>query len=122
MKILFSGRFDPPHPGHIITILNLAAKYEEVVVVILDYDERDYAVAYVKKVFEDIFKTFPHSVAVKVNKTHFAKITKKEYEEFGCDLYAAGNHKVLRHLEKLGIKTIYTERSADYSASKYERP
>jgi len=121
IRVLFSGRFDPPHPGHIASVLRLLNKPEvrSVTLVILDYPERDYPIVYCEKVFSECLKT--HPVEIKVNKTHFGKLTHTEWKSFDCDVYAGGNLKVLRHIEKLGISVTYTERAFDYSASKYER-
>jgi cytidyltransferase-like protein len=119
MRCLFSGRFDPPHPGHIASILRLADKYDEVVVMMLDYPDRNFPIEYCGKVFSECIER--EKVKISVNKTHFGKISLEEWELFQCDLYAGGNLSVLRHVEKLGIKVHYLERAFEYSASKYER-
>ena len=119
IRVLFSGRFDPPHPGHIAQIIRLAKQYRHVVVVMLDYPERDYPIDYCLKVFQECLQDWP--VEIITNKTHFAKITKEDWESYLCNVYAGGNLQVLRHIEKLGISVTYIERAFNYSASKYER-
>ena len=37
---IFSGRFDPPHIGHVLTKIKIAKEYEFLIVPILDYPDR----------------------------------------------------------------------------------
>ena len=119
MTVLFSGRFDPPHPGHIAQIIRLEKQYGRVKIVLLDYPERDYPVEYCVTIFNELLSKY--NVEIVVNKTHFAQITLEELNQYNCDLYAAGNLKVLRHIEKLGFPVVYCERSYNYSSRNIER-
>lgn len=121
MIVLFSGRFDPPHPGHIVTILRLARKYGTCKVVLLRTGERRFPPSYCLSIFEEVFAG-NKKVVVLANDTHFAKITKQEIEDIGCDLYASNNIECLKHVEELGVKTLFTDRSFDYSSSKIGMP
>lgn len=111
---LLSGRFDVVHPGHIVTILRLLKKFSRVLVVMLDYPERRYPVCYCVDILQEIFEGRP--VEILVNNVHFGEITEDQLKDFNFDVYAAGNLKVLRHIEKLGFDVIYTERSYLYDA------
>jgi len=115
-RVLFSGKFSPPHPGHICQIIRLAKKYGEVCVVILDYPERRFSMEYTKAIFNEIFDQIDLDVTITSNQTHFAQITKEEFESFECDIYASGNQKVLRHIEILGFPCIFVETAYQYSA------
>jgi len=116
MKCLFSGRFDPPHPGHIASIQKLLHKFEKVVVMMLDYPERRFPLSFCCRVIEKCVCN--ENMSVQVNKTHFGKLTEKEWNSHNCDIYAGGNLKVLDHIEKLGILVYYIDRSFPYAASK----
>jgi phosphopantetheine adenylyltransferase len=118
--VLFSGRFDPPHPGHIAQVMRLLSTYARVKVVVLDYPDRRFPHTYVKHVFDEVLNTSKWPIDIVTNKTHFAKITLEELKSFECDIYAAGNMEVLKHIEQLGFPCIYVERAFDYSASKYQ--
>lgn len=115
MKVLYSGRFDPPTPSHIVQILRLYRKYGHVKVVMLGVGRR-YPVTYCKQIFNEIFKNYKR-IEIMVNITHFGKITKKAVEGYGCNLYVAGNMDVLNHMEKIGVDCEYIERAYDYAAS-----
>lgn len=119
MIALFSGRFDPPHPGHIIQVLRLLKKYNKVILVILDSKERFFPISYCVPIFKEIF--LDKNVEVESNLTHFGEITKEELGMFNFDVYVSGNLKVLRHIETLGRDVEYIERAYDYAASKYSR-
>ena len=86
----------------------------------LDYPERKFPVCYCVDIFEEIFEDCP--VEIIVNNVHFGEITKEQLKEFNFDIYAAGNLKVLRHIEKLGYDVIYCERAYSYEASKIPLP
>ena len=118
MKILFSGRFDPPHPGHIASILRLEKK-GHVTVVVLDYSDREYPIEYVKTVFNEIFER--HGVEIITNSVHFGKVDVDELKNFGCDVYAGGNLTVLRHIEQLGHPVMFCDRAFEYSSRNIKR-
>lgn len=124
MKVLFSGRFDEPHPGHWMTILKLLMVFNDVVVVILDYPERTRTAKQVKRDFESMAvlsgeEVFSH-LLVLINTTHFAKLTREEWDAYGCDVYAGGNIDVNNHMTDIGVPVYEQERSSDYSARNYK--
>ena len=115
---LFSGRFDPIHLGHLISILRLATKYNKVVVVILDYLGRSSPAQYSKQILEESLSHCKGNFEVLINNVHFGKITIKQLESIPkFDVYAAGNMKVLKHMSSLGFKVEWVDRAFHYQAS-----
>ena len=116
---LFSGRFDPVHTGHIVSLLRLTKRYRKLIIVILWYKNRRYPACLSKQIIEEVFSYVPYcDVKVYINRTHFGKITKNEMDSFGqYDEYIAGNFKVLEHMESMGIPTYYTDRAYLYRAT-----
>jgi cytidyltransferase-like protein len=124
---VFSGRFDPPHLGHIQTILKLSKRFSKIVVVVLDYPGRKAVdTEGAKDVFNYLFDmVFPEisrsKVDVVINNIHFGKITFAEYDAFlrqigACynhTVYLSGNPSVLDNMKKQQIKCEFVERSAD---------
>jgi len=53
---IFPGRFQPPHLGHVLTILNVAKKYDRVIVAVVDLPPSimppEESAAILKRVFE----------------------------------------------------------------------
>lgn len=132
MKIaVFSGRFDPPHLGHAITILKLCESHDIVLIPVLDYDNRwieaGEAVRILKKV------TLDSKIRYNVNLVHFGKISAHDYNQLlkreGVDqslnnvIYYSGNVEVLSHMKEIGVKCEYIERSFDemYSSTIIKR-
>ena len=125
---IFSGRFDCPHVGHFLSILELARLYGKVAVIILDYPGRetcsaDEARDIFNKLFDLVFPPIARQVVqVEVNDIHFAHISFSEYDtllrNIGCcmnhSIYVSGNREVLDNMTKQGIKARYFARSDDY--------
>ena len=51
---VFSGKFSPPHTGHILSILKIAKEYDCIIVPILDYPHRFVEAEIVKNIFDTI--------------------------------------------------------------------
>jgi len=125
MKIgVFSGRFDPPNLGHVLTMQYLLDNYDRLIVPILDYPERSGCSAKdAQRIFQYHFRQFGQFasdfvIQFIINKTHFGKISKLDYEillESNCinpaeTTYLAGNQEVLDHIKSLGIKAEFVPR------------
>lgn len=116
--ILFSGRWDRFHAGHFLTFGRLGKQYDLVKLVLLDHPEQEYSIAYRKQLLEEATSHLKGNFEVHVNKTHFGKITNEELDAFRpFDVYGAGNHEVLLHIESLGYPTVWVERSYDFDAT-----
>lgn len=118
-SVAFSGRFDPPHPGHIASIIRLEKEYGRVDVIILDHAERRHPVQYTVQILTELLEKY--NVKIHSNRIHFGELNDKEWLLYNCDYYASGNMDVLLHMEKLGIKCVYVDRAYDYSASNYKK-
>lgn len=133
---IFSGRFDPPSLGHVLTIQNILTKYSKILVITLDYPGRagcnaDTAEALFRKVFSYLeFDWLYHSekgVKFIQNKEHFGVITKMELKillvnngitDFDKAIYAGGNLAVNSHIEKLGcIDVEFIPRTIIYNST-----
>ena len=115
---LFSGRFCPVHAGHIVSISRIGVNHR-VIVMVLDYPNQQYPVAYRMQVLKEILsrmKGGPYTVLS--NKTHFGKMNAEEltrYPKF--DFYSSGNLDCVKHMESLGYKCYYVERAYEYAAT-----
>ena len=124
--ILFSGRFDRVHPGHIITIQRLGQQYDAVVVCVLNYKGQKYPLAQRMATLKDALMHSKGNYIVISNNTHLGEITPDDLAKLPMfDYYGAGNQKVLEHIRKIfrnmGIdqeRAVWVERYPGYSASK----
>jgi len=113
---LFSGRFDRPHIGHVVSLQRLAQKYAMVIVVMLDYPEQQFSVQYRKQLLCECLAMCKGTFQVLINKEHFAKITEEQLSRYAFDVYCSGNQQCLKHIEERGRKIEFVERAYDYTA------
>ncbi len=123
--ILFSGRFDRPHLGHLITIARLGQLYDRVIVCILDYPRQFYEIDERVKIMKDALEHVIGSYEVIVNRHHFGHIIKGQVEELPhFDVYGSGNYDCYMNMGTLGYKSISVPRYPHYAASedvKYQK-
>lgn len=112
MTGLFSGRFDPAHPGHLITIADLLIKFDKLLVPVLSYRGREActareSVAIMDGFFDRVMSPMlRNKLVIFVNKHHFGRITKAQLQKYPkFDIYLSGNRQVLDHMKSLGYKT-----------------
>jgi nicotinamide mononucleotide adenylyltransferase len=122
---LFSGRFNVPHIGHILTIFKLCREFDMIKIVILDYPGRKVLAHWARDIFDDCLKHTGYKWKIYINSTHFAKISMEELSGYGpFDAYYAGNIEVLnniRNFEKeLEFEARWIDRSWFYEASRYD--
>lgn len=119
--ILFSGRFDKPHTGHIITIQRLGKVYGKVIVVILDYPKQKFPIQMRHDILKEALENSRGNYEIITNKIHFGELTKEDLKDLPAfDIYGGGNVEVLRHIQNLGVKIKFVPRFPFYSASKEE--
>jgi len=127
--MLFSGRFDRVHPGHIITIQRLGQQYDTVIVCVLDYKGQRYPIEQRMTTLKDALMNSKGNYIVISNKAHFGEITIEDLDKLPMfTYYGAGNEKVLNHMrelsETMGVpkeRIIFVERYPNYTASKEDR-
>lgn len=117
--MLFSGRFDRPHIGHIVTILRLGMRYKKILVIVLNYPEQEYSPRYRAQILDNVLQMAQGSYEVTINDEHFAEITSEEISAHGWefDVYGSGNQGCLKNMENLGYQIEYVDRAYDYDAT-----
>jgi len=116
--VLFTGRFDKPHVGHIINIQRLGQKFENVIVCVLDDGKQFYPIKERIQILFDALENSKGNYTVISNKTNFEQISslriKAEVPNF--DVYASGNWACVQNLKNMGYKTIDVARYPGYTA------
>lgn len=111
MKILFIGKFQPPHLGHIITINLLKEKFGKVEIGITEGKPRLISQNKVKDIFLEVYK---YDKKIKVLKLKGAVdentlVIKEKYKYI-----ISGNKKILHILKKKGHEVKFQPRSKGY--------
>jgi cytidyltransferase-like protein len=109
MKVIFLGKFQPPHLGHIRTIMKVAKEYTSVIVgitkgtpCIMEYEE-------IKKIFEELFSSYHQIEVVLIDGT--IEDNTANLSQYDFDIVISGNYKVIETLKNKGFKTKYQERT-----------
>ena len=107
----FPGKFQPPHIGHIQTIMNILPHYKKIIIGITEDrpDGINVTSNYIKNILNQFFKSFDHVEICKIK----GVLTKKEnldgLPEF--DVLLSGNEKVIKWGDKHNIESKYIPRS-----------
>ena len=116
--ILFSGRFDRYHIAHNITLARLAQRYDQVIVVVLDYKEAMFPIEERIETISNALLATKGNFQIIVSPHHFGEITEEQLEKFPhFDVYGSGNIEVLKHMDELGYQTEIVPRYPKYAAS-----
>lgn len=106
----FPGRFQPPHLGHITTIMNMYDKYDKIIVGITEGKPSILSVDKVYDMLNNIFKHLPKIELCKIKHT-LDDGSAVPYVPKGWDVLLTGNKLVLGIAEKYGWKAEFIPRS-----------
>lgn len=111
---IFPGRFQPPHLGHVLTLMRIYPLYDEVIIAITSYTYGGKKPQIIKpeevaKILRKIFKHLPKYKVICVGKGFRERLRFDDLPRF--DVVVCGDAGVIHNMEKLGIKNRYIERS-----------
>ena len=116
--ILFSGRFDKFHAGHIMTIAELGAEYDKVIVCVLDYPEQFYPIKERYDFITNMLDKCKGNYEVVINSVNFENITREDVETLpNFDVYGTGNTICYLCMSALGYIVLLVPRTRGYAAS-----
>ncbi len=116
--ILFSGRFDRPHLGHLITIARLGQQYDSVIVCILDYNGQFFPIDERAEIMCDALKHLKGNYQVIINDHNFERITKEQVDDIFIEFshYGSGNYQCNLNMQQLGYEIVDVPRYPGYAA------
>ena len=115
---LFPCKVNPPHIGHIITLLRIKEDYNKIIIDILD---ADLLISAKEAIFmlKEILDNFPDKFEYRTHKISYTKI--RNLSKFPkCDVVVTGNKKLYKNLGKLGANVRLVDRVPVYR-SRYIR-
>lgn len=111
---IFPGRFQPPHLGHVLTLMKIYPLYDKIIIAVTSYTyggrkKQVLKPREVKRIFENVFKYLPKYKVVTVGKGF---IERRRFDDLPMfDVVVTGNLETIRRMEKLGVKARYMPRS-----------
>ena len=105
----FPGKFQPPHLGHVISIMDFYHQYEKIIVGITEDGPEFLSMEERINIFQRIFKHLPKISIVEIK----GKITNSKdlFHLPKFDICLSGNKSVIKTLNEMGLKTNYMERT-----------
>lgn len=115
MIAIFPGRFQPPHLGHVLTLMRIYPLYDKIIVAIIPtytYEGRKRQVVEpreVKRTLEAVFEHLPKIQVTMGGKEFLNRTSFDDLPRF--DVVVTGNLATIHQMEKLGVKNRYAPRS-----------
>lgn len=111
---IFTGRFQPPHLGHILTLMRIYPLYNKIIIAVSEYTyggkkKQVISPEVAKKILEDVFQHLPKFEVILIGKGFIERTTFNDLPKF--DVVVTGNLELIRKMEKLGIKARYIKRT-----------
>lgn len=111
---IFPGRFQPPHLGHVLTLMKIYPLYDEIIIAVTSYTyggrkKQVLKPREVKRMFENVFKYLPKYKVITVGKGFIERRSFNDLPRF--DVVVTGNLETIRRMERLGLKARYVSRS-----------
>lgn len=107
---LFVGKFQPPHLGHITTIMNQYGRYEKIIVGVTEGEPRVMSLEETCDILQNIFKYLP-KVEIYPIKNTLDDESAIPYLPKGWDVLLSGNDYILKLCKKHGWNCKYIPRS-----------
>jgi len=113
---LFPGRFQPPHLGHVLTIMKIYPVYDEIIVAITEYtyEGKKKKVISTRKIIDILNKLFVHLPKIRVMTIGKGIIERRSYDDLPpCNYIVSGNMGVIQAAEKAGYKARFVPRAKE---------
>lgn len=118
MKAIFLGKFQPPHLGHVRSILKIAREYSKVTVGITKGVTKAVEYEEVKGIFDEVFQANKNIEILLINGT--IEDSSANLDNLDFDVVISGNHKVLALLSAAGYATKFLPRTEGIGHSSSE--
>lgn len=111
---IFPGRFQPPHLGQILTIMDIYDDYDRIILAVTNYTyegKKPHVLPQevVQQVLEDVFVHLPK---IKVVLTEEGFPVRKTFDDLPkFDIVVTGNRKTIKNMKSLGTPARYVPRT-----------
>lgn len=109
MIVFFPGKFQPPHLGHVLTIISLYNDYDKIIIGITDDGPCVVSRPCTKEIFEKVFRLLPKVSVVLIDGILCDRKSPLGLPTF--DVLLSGNPNVIAWANKHNVKTSHVSRS-----------
>lgn len=110
---LFVGKFQPPHIGHVMTIVRIYGDYEKIIIGVADFDSffhpKIFDASDIVKVFQHVFKYMNKIEVVTYKQSLMTLVDLSQFPRF--DEVVTGNRELIKAL-KGSVEVRYISRSS----------
>lgn len=111
---LFPGRFQPPHLGHILTLMDIYNDYKDIIIAVTNYTyegKKPHVLPReeVKNILENVFEYLPNVEVVLTEEGFPVRKTFNDLPKF--DIVVTGNHETIKNMKSLKIPVRYVPRT-----------
>ena len=111
MVAFFPGKFQPPHLGHVLTIVGLLDQYNKVIIGVTDDIPKVLEQSDRVRIFKKIFKYTNNIEVIPIQGVLTQYVQKDIFLLPDFDICISGNKDVINNLKLLGINSKFSERS-----------
>lgn len=110
----FPGRFQPPHLGHILTLMRIYPRYDKIYIGISSNTyggkrKQVLPISVVKEMLESVFQHLPKFEVILSGESVITRETFDDLPKF--DVVIGGNPRTIHRLERIGVKVKFELRS-----------
>lgn len=111
---LFPCKLDPPHVGHVLTLIKISNDYEKIIVDIYENDNKLLDLQERIDIISPILDLLDCEISYNIHETSYSKDISNHPV---CDTVVSGNKKILSNFSKHGVPTRKIDESLFYRSS-----
>ena len=109
MNAFFPGKFQPPHLGHVLTIMGIYNEYDKIIIGVTDDTPRVLEQKVVRNVFEKVFQHLPKIEVAVIEGVLCLRPSREGLPEF--DVLLTGNPDVVTWAKNHEVPSRFIHRS-----------
>ena len=109
MVAFFPGKFQPPHLGHVLTVMRIYEDYDKIIICVTEDKPRAITVEKTKNIFKEAFQHLSKVEIVSINEVLCSMTTLEKLPNF--DVLLTGNPDVIHWSEEHNVECKFLDRS-----------
>lgn len=109
MIAFFPGKFQPPHLGHVVSVIRLYKKYDKILIGITEDEPSVISRQEARNIFEEVFQYLPKVEVRLIKGVLLSYLSREGLPKF--DVLLTGNPDVIEWCNKRDVPCIFVPRS-----------